>query len=343
MMIKLRVFALEGLVLLVNNMSRAIDLSGTQCGFLTVVEKSKEKYRTQTQWVCVCVCGKEKLVTTGNLNARKVISCGCQKNNGTFKSEDLSGQKFGRLSIVSKTEKRSYGSVVWICRCDCGKIKEVRQNKLKSGETKSCGCLNIETAKKLGESSAFNLLGQTFNRLTVIAPVEKRKKNGAIMWTCLCRCGKKSTVATGALLNGSIKSCGCLTKEKLKSRSGSKHHNYNPLLTDEQREKNRYQLFGENLTSWRNEVFANDDYTCISCGIKGGNLNAHHVSSWDWCIEKRFDVTNGKTLCVQCHSSFHKKYGYGKNTSCQFMKFLKKDDDIEAGERNGGFGSTNTP
>ena len=342
-MIKLRVFALEGLALLANRMARNVDLSGTHCGLLTVIEKSSEKYGAQTQWVCLCVCGKQKLVTTGNLNAKKVISCGCQRNNGAFKSDDLSGQKFGRLSVVSKTEKRSSGSVVWLCHCDCGKMKEVRQNRLKSGTTKSCGCLNIEAINKINSLPPENLLGRKFNRLTVVASAPKRLADGSAMWKCVCECGKQSVVRADALLRGTIKSCGCLTKEMIKLRSGIKHHNYNPLLTDEEREKNRYQLFGKNLASWRKEVFMNDNYSCVSCGVISGSLNAHHLDSWDWCIEKRFDVTNGKTLCVQCHSSFHKKYGYGKNTSCQFMKFLKKDDDIEAGERNGGFGSTNTP
>ena len=341
MMMKLLVIELEDSALLVSRMSRNPDLSGAQCGLLTVVEKSNEKYKQQTQWICICICGKEKLVTTGKLNAKKVISCGCQKNNGTFKSEDLSGQKFGRLSIVNKTEKRSYGSVVWLCKCDCGKLKEVRQNKLKSGETRSCGCLNIEAINKINSLPPENLLTRKFNRLTVIAPAKKRLANGSAMWKCICECGKESTVRASALLSGAVKSCGCLTKEMIKLKtSGSKHHNYNPFLTDVERENNRYQLFGENLISWRKEVFINDNYSCSLCGAIGGNLNAHHIDSWDWCIERRFDITNGKTLCTQCHISFHKKYGYGKNTEEQFEKFLLTEDDAAEAERVGGFGST---
>ena len=212
-MIPLTALVSAGLALLANRMARNVDLSGTHCGLLTVIEKSSEKYGAQTQWVCLCVCGKQKLVTTGNLNAKKVISCGCQRNNGAFKSDDLSGQKFGRLSVVSKTEKRSSGSVVWLCHCDCGKMKEVRQNRLKSGTTKSCGCLNIEAINKINSLPPENLLGRKFNRLTVVASAPKRLADGSAMWKCVCECGKQSVVRADALLRGTIKSCGCLTKE----------------------------------------------------------------------------------------------------------------------------------
>jgi len=55
---------------------------------------------------------------------------------------DLTGKKFGRLTVI----KRSYpndklNSVMWLCKCDCGKEKIIRGNSLKCGLTKSCGCL----------------------------------------------------------------------------------------------------------------------------------------------------------------------------------------------------------
>jgi len=52
---------------------------------------------------------------------------------------DLIGQKFGRLIIVKYIEKYRY-----LCQCDCGNKKIVRIYDLKSGHTKSCGCLNVE-------------------------------------------------------------------------------------------------------------------------------------------------------------------------------------------------------
>lgn len=53
---------------------------------------------------------------------------------------DISGQKFGRLTVVSFHSVKG-GSSKWNCVCDCGKTRVVRKGHLKSGDTKSCGCL----------------------------------------------------------------------------------------------------------------------------------------------------------------------------------------------------------
>jgi hypothetical protein len=55
---------------------------------------------------------------------------------------DLSGQRFGRLIAVEPIEKRSGGNVVWRCLCYCGNEIFVNASNLKSGRTRSCGCLH---------------------------------------------------------------------------------------------------------------------------------------------------------------------------------------------------------
>lgn len=54
---------------------------------------------------------------------------------------DLSGKRFGKLVAVKKSIADRANRRYYECLCDCGRIKEVRQDKLSSGETKSCGCL----------------------------------------------------------------------------------------------------------------------------------------------------------------------------------------------------------
>lgn len=53
---------------------------------------------------------------------------------------DITGQRFGRLIVLAKAEKRHY----WHCICDCGKRKAVYRYSLLNGATQSCGCLHIE-------------------------------------------------------------------------------------------------------------------------------------------------------------------------------------------------------
>lgn len=55
--------------------------------------------------------------------------------------KDLTGRRFGRLKVLSKTAQRKNGHLVWHCRCDCGNEVEVVSSYLLSGETLSCGCL----------------------------------------------------------------------------------------------------------------------------------------------------------------------------------------------------------
>lgn len=54
-----------------------------------------------------------------------------------------------------------------------------------------------------------NLIGLIFGKLTVASKTDKRK-NGKIVWNCLCECGKPTEAATGQLRSGNKKSCGCI-------------------------------------------------------------------------------------------------------------------------------------
>jgi hypothetical protein len=58
-------------------------------------------------------------------------------------AKDLSSTKFGLLTPVEPTTTRFRGYIVWRCRCDCGNESFVPVKSLKSGNTKSCGCLKL--------------------------------------------------------------------------------------------------------------------------------------------------------------------------------------------------------
>lgn len=52
---------------------------------------------------------------------------------------------------------------------------------------------------------------------------------------------------------------------------------------------------------WREKVFKRDNYTCIWCGQIGGTLNADHIKPFALFPKLRFDLNNGRTLCLDCH------------------------------------------
>lgn len=67
------------------------------------------------------------------------------------KFQDLSGQRFGRLTVIERAPDRvsptGHHYTRWKCICDCGKQTVTDANTLKSGGAKSCGCLSTEMAK----------------------------------------------------------------------------------------------------------------------------------------------------------------------------------------------------
>lgn len=65
-----------------------------------------------------------------------------------MKSNDLTGKKFGKLTVLGKTEERKNGNICWHCICECGNSVIVRTTNLNSGNTKSCGCVQKEKARK---------------------------------------------------------------------------------------------------------------------------------------------------------------------------------------------------
>lgn len=55
---------------------------------------------------------------------------------------------------------------------------------------------------------------------------------------------------------------------------------------------------------WRKIVFERDNYTCQECGLQN-NLQAHHLEHLSKNLSRAFDITNGLTLCIDCHQKQH--------------------------------------
>lgn len=66
-------------------------------------------------------------------------------------------------------------------------------------------------------------------------------------------------------------------------------------------EKKRGIRFSADYQKWRKGVFKRDDYTCQLCGRRGYELNADHIKPFDLFPELVFEISNGRTLCGDCH------------------------------------------
>lgn len=64
------------------------------------------------------------------------------------KIENLSGKKYGLLSVIERAANDAWANTQWLCKCECGKTTIVRADSLKNGKTKSCGCILSKTTKK---------------------------------------------------------------------------------------------------------------------------------------------------------------------------------------------------
>ena len=57
---------------------------------------------------------------------------------------DRTGQRFGRWAVIERTQQKK--NVRWVCRCDCGTVRDIASSDLQSGGTNSCGCIRLEGA-----------------------------------------------------------------------------------------------------------------------------------------------------------------------------------------------------
>lgn len=115
----------------------------------------------------------------------------------------------GRLVAIEPTAERRRGSVLWRCRCDCGKELLVEAYRIANGKVKSCGCSRKNLLSK-------DLTGQRFGRLTAIRRLD-RKKGSCYLWLCKCDCGNEIELTVNTLMTGNTKSCGCMRQDTIRN------------------------------------------------------------------------------------------------------------------------------
>ena len=160
-------------------------------------------------------CVRSPTNAASGLNGPTGLSLSSGLHVGRF--IDLSDKKFGRLRVMGRSETRYE---YWVCHCSCPArtIKEVRGGNLRSGQVRSCGCLQREAASAV---RSVDLCGETFGQLKVIRKLSRRSRVGQVVWLCRCECTREIRVNTSSLRSGNTKSCGC-KKLRLTSFQGKK-------------------------------------------------------------------------------------------------------------------------
>ena len=120
--------------------------------------------------------------------------------------KDYIGQKINNFKVLDAKREGKRTMLKIVCPI-CGNEKWMRLDGIK--EAVSCGCLRQEK-----QFAAKDLSGQKFGRLTAIKNTGNKNKKGSYLWEFQCECGNIAEVSAGDLIQGRVRSCGCLAKEK---------------------------------------------------------------------------------------------------------------------------------
>lgn len=168
-----------------------VDLTGKRVGKLVVLRATSRRVgkNGDVLWECQCDCGNVTEVRTSLLISGRTRSCGCLHTDKHL-VKDLTGQRFGRLTVLRATDKRHNNMVVWECKCDCGRLTEATTHALMSGGKRSCGCLRKE--KRVEAKRVCEICGQKF---TPNAPTQRKCKacKNKVVRACE-RCGARIVV-----------------------------------------------------------------------------------------------------------------------------------------------------
>ena len=118
------------------------DITNQKFGRLTAKYPTEKRSGGKVVWLCLCECGNEVEVPIDRLTCKITQSCGClsrEKASERF-GIDITGQKFGSLTVIEKDLTKSKGHQWWLCKCDCGnpQLESVEGVRLRNGSKTQC-------------------------------------------------------------------------------------------------------------------------------------------------------------------------------------------------------------
>lgn len=186
-------------------MGKKKNIENQRFGNMIVLRDSGLRYNAKVIWTCQCDCGEIFNVRSDHIYDGTVKNC--QKCSNKKRIKDLTGQRFGKLTVLEldTTKKSNKRTVQWKCQCDCGKQIVVDGAHLRQNQTKSCGCLR----EYIHQDLIKDITGQTFGMLTVLHRTNRKTSSGVYYWLCQCDCGTIKEIDGESLRTGSTISCGC--------------------------------------------------------------------------------------------------------------------------------------
>lgn len=130
------------------------DLTGKKFNRLTAVRQSYYHQAKRTWvWEFLCDCGKVHFSKGSDVKSGHVKSCGCLRleklrEKPAYNFDDMTGKVFGRLTVLYRSERKTKNFTRWLCKCECGVLKEIDRGNLVTGQIVSCGCYNSQNIKE---------------------------------------------------------------------------------------------------------------------------------------------------------------------------------------------------
>lgn len=143
-------------------MGKAKDITGQRFGRLVAIRRTGTTSSGLAIWEFQCDCGKIIEKTGRDVWRGQAQSCGCLRKD-LVREKNLKnsqairvGDRFGELTVIELLGLRKQASrdrnESWSkCQCSCGNIIEVRDNNLKTGMTRSCGCVSSRGEKAISQ------------------------------------------------------------------------------------------------------------------------------------------------------------------------------------------------
>lgn len=219
--------------------------------------------------------------------AKRIIAKRCCRCKESRPLSDFTNPKGSRMLCAKcRAERPSQNTNHYIdvvCK-DCGTIRRQRSDTVKkypAGLCRSCA-----TSRQVSRP---DIMPQRIaRRLQTIADWSDEKK------AAYAEHARQQVIQQGGVPNAKP-----FVREGKEGRrmAGETHYAWKGGVTPENQRERSSGKYAE----WRTAILRRDNFTCQLCGIRGGRLQADHILSWATHKELRFELSNGRTLCVPCH------------------------------------------